>query len=62
MNGDQLKDTKVDIGGQKIILDWKDVKIAAPENLQETIGIQKDLKQEARRQKEIRVDTTSSVS
>ena len=56
-----LADKKVSISGKVIITDWRKVKVISPENLQEKIKANEDVKKEIQKQKEV-VPTSSNTA
>ena len=53
-----LANKKVSISGKVVITDWREVKIVSPENLQEKIKANENVRKEI--QKQVVVPTTSS--
>lgn len=56
-----LADKKVSISGKVIITDWRKVKVISPENLQEKIKANENVKKEIQKQKEV-VPTSSNTA
>ncbi len=56
-----LADKKVSISGKVIITDWRKVKVISPENLQEKIKANENVKREIQKQKEV-VPTSSNTA
>ncbi len=54
-----LANKKVSIGGKVIITDWRQAKVVFPENLQEKIKANENVKKETEKQKEV-IPTTSN--
>lgn len=56
-----LADKKVSISGKAIITDWRKVKVISPENLQEKIKANENVKKEIQKQKEV-IPTSSNTA
>lgn len=53
-------DKNVSIGGRVVITDWRDVKVVAPENLQERIKANETARHEVEKQKEVAPTSSNS--
>jgi len=56
-----LANKKVSISGKVVITDWRQAKVISPENLQEKIKANENVKKEIQKQKEV-VPTSSNTA
>jgi len=56
-----LANKKVSISGKAVITDWRQAKVISPENLQEKIKANENVKKEIQKQKEV-VPTSSNTA
>lgn len=56
-----LANKKVSISGKVVITDWREVKIVSPENLQEKIKANENVKKEIQKQ-EVKPTTSNNIT
>ncbi len=54
-----LKDKKISNNGAEIVVNWRDVKIVVPDNLQEKVGNEEKAKIESQKQEKTLVKTAT---